>query len=279
MLDANELFYEEEGIGESETIIFLHPKVMGSWVWKYQRRFFKGYDCIYLDLPNHGHSKCDDTFSIKNATEVIKDFILIKTKPGFKCDKVNLVGIGTGGLIAFELLCDYPELLDKVVVSGVSTPLPEMLENREDAMVNIFDYSKYFYENKTMRFIASSHMAIYGISKRNSSNMKFSLENISHDTVKDAGYEAMNYIIPPVKDSGKGKDLLLAYGSKDERVVTYSSYEFHKAFPLATCIRIDKGLHMWNMLMSDLFNEIVYDFIKEGKIKDYDNVIKEENIG
>jgi pimeloyl-ACP methyl ester carboxylesterase len=236
MVNANELFYEEEGIGNSETIIFLHPKMMASWVWKNQRGCFKDYDCIYLDLPNHGFSPSDETFTIKRVSELIKDFILLKTKPEFKSSKVNLVGVGTGGLIAFELLCKYPELLDKIVVSGVSTPLPELVETRSEASVNVFKDTEYFYDKKSIGFIVKSHMAIYNFNQRFFNDMKFSLEHVSPEDVEDISFAAMNYRIPEIKDTGKGEDLLLAYGSKDERVVAYSSYDFHKAFPLATCL-------------------------------------------
>ena len=275
MINVNELFYEEEGLGNEETVIFLHPKILSNWIWEEQKGQLENYDCIYLDLPNHGNSPPMDTFTIKGVCELIKEFILMKIKPSFKKDKVNLVGIGTGGLIAFELLCKYPELLDKIIVTGISSPEDVGFEKRESSIVNIFDNTKKILDNKPKDFLTKAWLANYGFSRRFSKKMKFSYESISQKDLKDISFEALNYRIPEVKDVSKGKDLLIVFGTKDERVVNYSSVLFHSKFPNAKCLKIDKALHMWNLLEPKLFNEIMVDFIKEGNVKIYPQIVEE----
>ena len=77
----NNLAYEEIGEENSETILFLHTKLLDKWIWKRQKedydKHFKGFHCIFLDLPNHGESISEEEFSIEKSSIDRKDSILI----------------------------------------------------------------------------------------------------------------------------------------------------------------------------------------------------------
>ena len=75
----NNLAYEDIGEENSKTILFLHPKLLDKWIWRKQKedydKYFKGFHCIFLDLPNHGDSISKEEFSIYKSSIEISEFI------------------------------------------------------------------------------------------------------------------------------------------------------------------------------------------------------------
>ena len=118
----NNLAYEEIGEENSETILFLHAKLLDKWIWKRQKedydKYFIGFHCIFLDLPNHGDSISKEEFSIDKSSIEISEFIshIINNKG---IERVNIVSLGIGGSIAIEILNENPNIIDNLILSGL----------------------------------------------------------------------------------------------------------------------------------------------------------------
>jgi 3-oxoadipate enol-lactonase len=106
-----DLYYET--IGKGHPILFIHGLGSSSRDWEMQIPFFsKHYQVITLDLRGHGQSqKPPGPYSMslfaKDVAELVK---LLGIVP------VHVVGISLGGMIAFQLGVDYPELVKSLVI-------------------------------------------------------------------------------------------------------------------------------------------------------------------
>ncbi len=217
MENSNIMYYDEEGTSNDEIIIFIHSNLLSNWIWINQRDYFRDFHCIYLDLPNHGKSHFYNEFSIEKSTELIKSLIQEKslglsndTNSNRKTKKVNLVGISLGGQIALDLLAKYPELIDKVVVSGVNLyENPE--ENDFHEVISMMDLLKInILDKKPEKFLIKALLAEYGIKKDYAPFIKESYAKISKKDLNSITKESLKFTIPndigSVNKKGFNKD-------------------------------------------------------------------------
>lgn len=110
-VNNTELYYEITGHGQN--ILFIHGLGSSTRDWEMQiPTFFKNYQTITFDLRGHGQSqKPSGPYSMslfaKDTAELIKSLGIAP---------VHVVGISLGGMIAFQLAVDYPELIKKLVI-------------------------------------------------------------------------------------------------------------------------------------------------------------------
>lgn len=108
------LYFEQSGSKEAHTIVFIHGGGMDSSVWKKSIDFFSDYNCIAIDLPEHGRSVDIKPFSIKKSVELIEEIIRSNSNGG----KAHVIGHSLGGVILINLISMHPELIDKAVVAS-----------------------------------------------------------------------------------------------------------------------------------------------------------------
>lgn len=110
-----ELHYKVSGAGEP--VLFIHGLGSSADDWEMQAPFFsKQFRTIAFDLRGHGQSqKPKGPYSMslfaKDAAELIKSL---------RVDSVHTVGISLGGMIAFQLAVDSPELVKSLVIVNSS---------------------------------------------------------------------------------------------------------------------------------------------------------------
>ncbi len=106
-----ELYYETAGSGES--VLFFHGLGSSARDWEMQiPAFTKQFKTIAFDLRGHGQSqKPKGPYSMslfaKDTAELIKSLGV---------GSVHVVGISLGGMIAFQLAVDHPELVKSMVI-------------------------------------------------------------------------------------------------------------------------------------------------------------------
>jgi len=112
-LHANgvDLYYKISGDGQP--LLFIHGLGSSSRDWEYQLPFFSlRYQMVAFDLRGHGRSqKPRGPYSMslfaKDTAELIKSLGIAP---------VHVVGISLGGMIAFQLAVDHPELIRSLVI-------------------------------------------------------------------------------------------------------------------------------------------------------------------
>ena len=112
-LHANSIDIYYEKIGDGQPILLIHGLGSSSRDWKMQvPSFSKKYQVISFDLRGHGQSqKPPGPYSMslfaKDTAELVKSLGLAP---------VHVVGISLGGMIAFQLALDHPELVKSLVI-------------------------------------------------------------------------------------------------------------------------------------------------------------------
>ena len=106
-----ELYYETAGSGES--VLFIHGLGSSARDWEMQiPAFTKQFKTTAFDLRGHGQSqKPKGPYSMslfaKDTAELIRSLGV---------GSVHVVGISLGGMIAFQLAVDHPELVKSMVI-------------------------------------------------------------------------------------------------------------------------------------------------------------------
>ena len=267
----NNLAYEEIGEENSETILFLHAKLLDKWIWKKQKegydRYLYGYHCIFLDLPNHGESICEEEFSIEKSSIEISEFIAhILNHKDIK--KINIVALGIGGSIAIEILNENPKIIDNLILSGLE--IADYKESELDSVANGLAKAQSEYLNeKSDIFITKAYLRYFGISKEHYNDVERILD-ISISDERKIAFESLNYTIPESLKNNENtieKDnVLIIYGSKEDLNCTKSAIDLKNIFINAKLVEIIKGNHLWNIIDYELFNTTISDFIKSGNI-------------
>jgi pimeloyl-ACP methyl ester carboxylesterase len=98
-------------------IVFLHALGITSWMWTDQVESLKAdHYCLSIDLPGNGDSYQAEWGSLANAAAQVANTIRAEV-PG---QKVHLVGLSLGGYVALQVLADHPDMVESVIVSGVT---------------------------------------------------------------------------------------------------------------------------------------------------------------
>ena len=269
----NDLAYEEIGEENSETILFLHAKLLDKWIWKRQKeaydKFFKGFHCIFLDLPNHGESLSEDDFTIEKSSKKVADFInhLIDNKD---IEIISIVALGIGSSIAIEILNENPNAIGNLILSGLE--IADYKEIESDSVANGLAKAQSEYLNeKSDIFITKAYLRYFGINKEHYNDIEKILDRSIRQERKIA-YESLNYTIPEsLKDNEEiiEKDnVLIIYGTKEDLDCTKSAIKLKSIMKNAKLIEIVKGNHLWNIIDHELFNTITSNFIRDNHIED-----------
>jgi pimeloyl-ACP methyl ester carboxylesterase len=119
MCGIAEIHYEVQGQGEP--LLLIHGLGSSSQDWEMQlQEFSEHFLVVGVDLRGHGQSsKTPGPYSISLFADDLALFIR-----GLGFPAVHLLGISLGGMVAFQLALDYPELVSSLVIVN---SVPELI--------------------------------------------------------------------------------------------------------------------------------------------------------
>ncbi len=121
-INGHKFYFHESDIDvKNQTpILFIHGLGSSTLDWEHQISFFeKHYKTLSIDLRGHGQTLgSDGNYSISLFANDVAAFLSEKKV------KVHVVGISMGGLVAFQLAVDYPELVKSMVIINSAVELP-----------------------------------------------------------------------------------------------------------------------------------------------------------
>ncbi len=108
------MFYLDEGINASETVLFLHGlgAISRSWYFQIEALNQNGYRSVAPDLPGFGESSFEGVSW--NFNHVIHD--LRKLMDQLQIERFHLVGLSMGGAIALKMALQEPERIKTVTL-------------------------------------------------------------------------------------------------------------------------------------------------------------------
>lgn len=112
-VDGTQLFYEERGVGEP--LLFIHGLGSSGRDWESQwTHFADRYRVIRLDLRGHGRS--EPTRGPYHIAQFSRDVAVALRK--LDAVPAHVVGLSMGGMVAFELGADAPQLVRSLVLTN-----------------------------------------------------------------------------------------------------------------------------------------------------------------
>jgi pimeloyl-ACP methyl ester carboxylesterase len=252
------LYVEEMGQENAETIVFLHGGGMAGWMWREQVETFKDYHILIPDLPEHGKSIDVKPFTIEGAADMIVDLIRTRAKGG----KAHLVGISLGAQIILQILSKAPEVVDHAMISGT---LVHSIPHTETFLKLLNYLIKVYQPVKDTDFFIKANMRTYNMPKTLFKEFKESTLLIKPESLDRILHENMLFQMPEGLNHADVPVLVMA-GGKDYKVIKESAQDLLEVLSNATGITAPKLGHVWNIENPHLFNRVLRSWIVDENI-------------
>jgi len=127
LIEKTQFYYEIHG--EGEALVFIHGLGASTQDWEAQVAFFeKKYQVITFDLRGHGKTdKPEEPYSVQLFAIDVAN--VIRSLLGERA--VHIIGHSLGGMVAFQLTLDSPELVKTLTIinSAPAVILPRMRDH------------------------------------------------------------------------------------------------------------------------------------------------------
>jgi pimeloyl-ACP methyl ester carboxylesterase len=239
------LYVSETGTLGAPSIMFLHGVGTSGWMWEKQTAALDDFHCLNVDLPGHGKSHHLAWVSLADTADQLGAIIQTRATNG----RAHLVGLSLGGYLALVLLERHANVVDHVVISGVTAaPWP----NRMFLKAQIWLFTTLM---KRRRLVSLQARALR-LSPDSQADFSENLLAMSADTYRLIAQEAAAYQVPDLLQFVSVPTLITA-GGRESKIITQSVEMIPRLMPNAQG-RIAPGLgHGWNVQAPELFNAMV----------------------
>jgi pimeloyl-ACP methyl ester carboxylesterase len=239
------LYVHETRTPGAPSIVFLHGVGTSGWMWAKQIAALADFHCLNVDLPGHGKSNHETWVSLADTADQIAMIIQARATHG----RAHVVGLSLGGYIALVLLEHHADVLDRVVMSGVTAaPVP----NRALLPVQLWLMSVLM---KRRWFVKTQARSLHLPPDMQSAFID-NLLAMSMQAYRRIWEEAAQFRVPPSLRHVNTPTLITA-GSRESKIITQAVGTISNMMPNAQG-RLAPGLgHGWNVEAPDLFNAMV----------------------
>jgi pimeloyl-ACP methyl ester carboxylesterase len=239
------LYVHESGTPGAPGIVFLHGAGTSGWMWERQIAALADFRCLNVDLPGHGQSNHVTWVSLTNTADQIAALIQARATNG----RAHVVGLSLGAYIALVLLEHHADVLDRVVMSGVTAaPMPNRaLLPAQLWLLSVLMKRRWFVNRQArlLRLPPDMQSAFTG-----------ALLAMSMQAYRRIAEEAVHFRVPPSLRHVNTPTLITA-GSRESKIITQAVGAISRLMPNAQG-RLAPGLgHGWNVEAPDLFNAMV----------------------
>lgn len=116
-----------------DSIVLVHGGGIGGRLWSRTLQSLPEYHCLAPDLPGFGGSRHISPFSVETTVEGVADLIREHTLSG----RASVVGFSVGAVVCVELLNRYPDLVERVFLSGATPRLGKGAVTISNAMARL----------------------------------------------------------------------------------------------------------------------------------------------
>jgi pimeloyl-ACP methyl ester carboxylesterase len=239
------LYVQETGTPGAPSIVFLHGAGTSGWMWEKQIAALADFHCLNVDLPGHGKSNHETWVSLTDTADQIA--VLIQARATNR--RAHVVGLSLGAYIALVLLEHHADVLDRVVMSGVTAaPMPNRaLLNPQLWLMSVLMKRRWFVNMQAKSLHVPPDMQ---------SAFTDNLLAMSMQAYRRIAEEVVHFHVPPSLHHVNTLTLITA-GSRESKIITQAVGTISNMMPNAQG-RLAPGLgHGWNVEAPDLFNAMV----------------------
>ncbi len=238
-------YVDEGGTPGAPSIVFLHGVGASGWMWQQQIAALADFHCLNVDLPGHGKSNREPWITLRHTTDHIAAIIQERATDG----RAHVVGLSLGGYVAMVLLAHHADVLDRVVMSGVTAdPMP----NRALLPVQVGLMSFLF----RRRWFVQMQARSLRLSPEMESAFVDNLLAMSLQAYRRVWNEAAYFRAPDSLRDVETPTLITA-GGRESEIITQAVDTLAAMMPNAQgCLAPGRG-HGWNVEAPDLFTAMV----------------------
>ena len=238
-----------------QPVLFLHGLGSSTKDWENQVNYFaKQYKVITYDLRGHGKSdKPNHHYSVPLFTADTTQFIQTVIN-----EPVHLVGHSLGGMIAFQLAIDHPELLKSLIIinSGPSVVFPSLISRLRFLMrlisVRLFGMHQISHALAKMLFPNPQQTVL------KTEFIERWMANDPHGYLNSL--HAFHHWNVTAKLPTIQCHTLIAASDHDYSPISYKEY-YARLIPRAELAIIPNSYHMANLDQPDALNKAIDDFL------------------
>jgi len=240
------LVVQATGADSAPAIVFLHGLGVSSWMWTEQVAALSAdYQCLAIDLPGNGESYRETWHSLADSASQVAAIIRAQAAHG----KAHIVGLSLGGYVALQLLADHPDVVETVLVSGISTKglTPAWLYKALVFVVSpLMQWQPYINMNiKMMQLPADAAVLFTRDNKR-----------VRGATLRAIFNEITDFKLPSGLQ-GRGQRLLAVAGKLEAKAIQAGLSAFPQALPQGAAALVPDAHHGWNGEHPQLFNDMI----------------------
>ncbi len=256
-IKLNQIQFYYEITGEGEPVLLLHGLGSSTIDWENQvPALAANYQVISMDL--RGHGKTDKPVQKYTIPLFTQDVIALLAHLNLK--NINVVGLSMGGMIAFQLVVDRPDLVNSVVILN-SGPEVKVRTWKDRKMVWQRQFFMKILGLKTFSKILAKRL--FPEENQEALREKFYSRWIQND--KKAYYRAfMSFINWGVAEKIHTiQKPLLAIAAENDYTPVSIKEEYVKKIPGAKLVVIKNSRHATPSDQPEKLNEAILDFLGE----------------
>ncbi len=245
-------YYTNTIESNKETILMLHPAFADHEIFIRQTEaFHKNYNLLLLDFPGHGQSKVKgSSLNLVMLPTLIKEIL-----ERLSIQKVHVLGVSLGALIAQGLADQYPSLIQTITLVGgysIHKDNDDVLKTQQKEM-----FRWIFFLIFSMKKFRSHLVKVSASSPEGRKYMASGLAKISRST-----FLKMNGLDKLFRKTEEDKTypLLVAVGEYDQEIAHTSSQKL-STLPNAKYYLVKKAGHCANIDNYKDFNATYLNFI------------------
>ncbi|MDX2139094.1 MAG: alpha/beta fold hydrolase [Chloroflexota bacterium] len=246
------LYIESKGVQGAPTIVFLHGAGVSSWMWTEQiEALASDFHTLAIDLPGNGESYQTEWRSFDDSAAQVADIIRQRASGG----KAHIVGLSLGGYVALSLLEHHAEVVESVLVSGVTArPLssPQMLGLMR-LVARLQSHIMYW------RPLVRMQARMMNLPDEVIPLMLRDTQRLSAAALTRIYDELLPYSLPARLHSPIARRLLAVAGEAEVKAIVTSLPDFLKLTPshLVQARFAPKAHHAWPGELPDLFTRMI----------------------
>lgn len=249
------LYVNETGTPTAPSIIFIHGIGVAGWMWKQQIASFPDFHCLTVDLPGHGKSNQVPWRSLADTAIQIAQIIQTRATGG----RAHVVGLSLGGHIGLALLEHHANVLDHVVISGVTDePMPNQIWLKPQNWLMSFLLKQRWFMNSLAKSM--------GLPSDMKADLAEGLRDLSTQAYRDIWKEAVNFRVPPTIFRQVHTRTLIVAGGSETDIIKRTVSSIPRLMPNAEGRFAPAVGHGWNMQDPDLFSAMVRAWITDAPL-------------
>jgi 3-oxoadipate enol-lactonase len=255
-LDDFSMYYKT--LGDGEPVLLIHGLGGDTRGWEFQEpELAKHFHLILPDMRAHGQSTVKELGMMIPPAQFAKDIDALLSHLGH--ERVHVVGISMGGMIAQQFVLDYPHKVNKLVLIDTS---PKITEHTVD---EVYSWQEAMTEGGLEAYFWTSLRSGYSEEWiQNNPKMVQHFKENSQD-VNEAGIVAAGLGLSTIEFESRLSEInaktLVIHGADDRIIDIELARIMHNAIPDSELKVFEDCGHNPNIQYITEFNQILIDFL------------------